>query len=493
MTAKPEKKPPPVKFKKKSDVLMLPACDAESKTPYSWHSHESQPGFYVRVSRKGADGKVERRYFHRYKIHDADGLGGSKPKEIRDDLGPVLPGPKADLEEALGKVLEKRKELKNANVEKVSARLTVAGAWAYYATERYTNKAVTQEKDNKQYERYLSHLGGKYLDELDRGFWSRFMEQLREGTLQVGFKPGKDDEKVPVLLGPLSSATLIGVMNTAAMLYEIGNAYKGLQGELKGENPPAALRKNIGAPNKKSRHVPLKDLGTAWRAADQLISPWWRDLFRVFVVTGLRRSLLMDMRFDELDFANGVYVIAPGKKGAKRKGEKITADTPAIRIPLSGYVLNILRARREFAPDKNGLVWFTPKPTRGRRTKKDTASLSDPRGAWTLIEWAIGDLHFSPHDLRRTFANAGSAATKDLFAISLLMLHTGEELAKAAGVPGITIQYMDTAEAIDRMREAAEDVTAYVLKLAAMPVEQAQKLEDPVLVKDLEDALFEAA
>ena len=73
------------------------------------------------------------------------------------------------------------------------------------------------------------------------------------------------------------------------------------------------------------------------------------------------------------------------------------------------------------------------------------------------------------------------------------MLHTGEELAKAAGIPAITVQYMDTAEAVDKMRTAAEEITAYVLKLAAMPAEQAQKLAEPVLARDLEDALAEAA
>jgi integrase len=483
-----------IRFDCKRDVNHLPPCPSSSKTPYAWHKHATQAGFYVRASKEDSQGKFERRYFHRYKHHEPDGRGGVKPnsKEIREDLGVVQPGSKADYDEAYRRVLEKRRELKIAQHEGVSTRLTVAGAWAYCLTERFNKKDATKGKEADLFQRYFSHIEESYLDELPRAFWSSFLEKLREGTLVVGERMRKDKTGMePMLLGPLSNATLIGVMNVASLLYEIGNKYNGLQGVLKGTNNPGDLRKQIGTPNHKTRHIPLKNLGTAWRASDQLVSPWWRDLFRVFVLTGLRRSLLFLMRFDEIDFENGVYIIDPRKPGAKRKGENITPDTKHIRLPLSKFVLDIIRARREFAPDTDGLVWFTPKPTRGLRTKKEKASLSDPRTAWTLLEWAIGGLHFSPHDIRRTYASLGSVVTKDLFAVSLLMLHTGEELAKAAGVPGITIKYMDTDEAVERMRAAAEEITAHVLKLAVLPAAEAQLIQDPILVQDLEDAAMD--
>ena len=481
-------------FESNTSARMLPACRADSKTPYAWHKHASQPGFYIRASKVDKHGKFDLEYFHRYKLPLPLGAApGTQREEKRDPLGTVGRAPKDDFERALDEVREKRKKLRGTNAEDEGNRLTVASAWAYYGTEKFTNKPATKEKDHAQYERYLSHLGNRYLDELPRAFWASFLEQLREGTLVVGTRTDKHGATVPAILGPLASATLIGVMNTAALLYEIGNKNNGLHGNLKGENPPASLRKNIGAPNERSHHIALKDLGTAWRASDLLVAPWWRDLFRVFVLTGMRRSLLFGMRFDEIDFRTGTYVIAPGKRGAKRKGEKITPSTKPIRLPLSKFVFDIIQRRREFAPDKNGLVWFTPKPSRGRRTKDEKQSLSDPRAAWTLLEWAIGDVHFTPHDLRRTFATVGSVATEDLFAVSLLMLHTGDQLAKAAGVPGITLKYMDTDEAVGKMRNAAEEITAYVLALAAMPVEQAATLVDPVLVPDLEDAIEELA
>jgi integrase len=480
-----------MRFSTKREIFMLPAPESKH---YEYYKHMTQAGFYVRVSKPNAQGKVKRSYFHRCKVpNDA---GELKQKWI--ELGLVEGFASGDVatkyEDAMRQVLEKRRQLSAEGHEGGSTRLTVGGAWAFYASEKHKNKSATKTKDEQQYKRYLHHLAGRYLDDLRNNFWTEYVQQLREGTLVIGQKERKDGSGTePALLGPLADATLLGVLNTASVLYEIGNKYSGMQGDMQGTNPAQEAKRLLGEPNKRTSHIPLKHLGTAWRAADQLISPWWRDMFQVFVLTGLRRSLLMSMRFDEINFEQGIYVIDPRKPGTKRKGSKITSSTPNIRMPLSAHVLSILRARREFAPDQNGLVWFTPKPTRGRRTKKDAAALSDPRGAWTLIEGAIGDFHFTPHDLRRTFATAAMKGTRDMFAVSMLMLHTGEELARAANVPGITIRYIDTDEAVEQQREAAEAVTAYVLMLAALPVAEAAKIVEPALHQEIIEACEETA
>lgn len=480
-----------MRFSTKREIFMLPAPEGKYSEPYK---HATQAGFYVKVYKPNAQGKIKREYFHRFKEPDTAGV--LKQHWLR--LGLVEAFARDDIalryEDAMRMVLDKRRAMKEEQHEGVSTRLTVAGAWAFYASEKHKNKSTTKTKDEQQYQRYLGHLAARYLDELRNNFWTEYVQQLREGTLVVGQKERKDGTGMePALLGPLADATLLGVLNTASVLYEIGNKYAGMHGDMQNTNPAQEAKRLLGAPNKRTKHIPLASLGTAWRAADQLISPWWRDMFRVFVLTGLRRSLLMSMRFDEIDFKRGNYVIDPQKPGTKRRGSQITASTPHIRMPLSRYVLNIIHARREFAPDKEGLVWFTPKPTRGRRTKKDAASLSDPRGAWTLIEGAIDNFHFTPHDLRRTFATAASVGTRDMFALSMLMLHTGEELAKAANVPGITILYINTDEAVERQREATEEITKYVLMLSALPDAQAAEIVEPVLHPEILEACEEEA
>lgn len=484
--------PQTVYFDSKADVRILPPCKPDSKSPYAWHKHASQPGFYVRASKRDKEGNFELVYVHRYKAPEAGADGVVKIREHRDILGVVARKGKDDYESALKQLLTKRAALAQDDQENVTQRLTVAGAWAFYSSVKHKNKEVTRIKDEQQYTRYLGHLGARYLDELDGKFWTVFVSQLREGTLVVGQKARSDGRGTePVMLGPLRDATLIGVLNTAATLFDIANTFSGLHGEMKGKNPAKAAKSLLGRPNKRRSRIPLRLLGRAWRASDLLISPWWRDLFRVFVLTGMRYSLLMSMKFSEIDFVNGIYVIDPRKKGTKRKAENITDDTPMIWMPLSKYVISIIKARREFAPDRNGLVWFTPKPTRGRRTKKDAAALSDPRGAWTLIQWAIGDLHFTAHDLRRTFASAGTMSGAKMFGVSMLMLHTGDELAKAAHVPGQTIEYIDTQEAVDVQREAAEAVTDYVLMLSRLTDAEAAKIREPDLPLELVAVLEE--
>jgi integrase len=478
-------------FSTKQEARLLPPPETGY---YAKYPHITQPGFFVRVSKVKADGKIERLYMHRYDLVERDEAGNIKEREKVDDLGPVEAG---RLEDVLRQVLETRhaqeKMRKQGGQE---TQLTVEGAWAYYATVKQLNKDLTADKDEKVFQRYFAHLGKRFLDDLPFPFWATFIKELREGTLVVGEKPREDDPRKgmqPELRGPLSEATLIGVMNIAVMLFNIGNKYKGLR-ELKGTNPAAEAKKElVGAPNEKTRHIPLKDLGKAMRAAQQLISPWWRDLFYTFVLTGLRRSLVFDMRFDEIDFKNGVYVIHPLKKGTKRLKKNVTESTPPLRIPLSAFMLEMIEAKREFAPDRDGLVWHTPKPTRGRRVKNDKQALSDPRGAWTLIEGAIGDLHFSPHDIRRTFATAGMACGADVFAVAMLMLHSGAGLAQVTQVPGITIKYMNTDEAVERMRRTAQQISDYVGHLIAMPEQEASNLEDPALPPMLENLLGQAA
>jgi integrase len=474
----------PIHFSTRRDILMLPY--SETKKPYAHYTHATQAGFYVRVSKPNTQGKIARHYFHRYKAPDADGVLATVWKK----LGLVEAVNKGDeplkYEEAMRMVLEKRRSLQEDEDAGVSTRLTVAGAWAFYASEKFKSKEVTKEKDEQQYNRYLGHLADRFLDELDSKFWTTFVSQLREGTLVVGQSERKDGRGLePTMLGPLRDATLTGVLNTASTLYDIGNKYSGIHGALKDKNPAKEAKSLLGKPNKRRSRIPLRLLGKAWRASEQLISPWWRDLFRVYLLTGMRYSLLISMKFSEIDFVNGIYVVDPRKRGTKRKAENITDETPMIWLPLSKFVLALIKARREFAPDRDGLVWFTPKPTRGRRTKKETAAVSDPRGAWSLIEWAIGGLHFTPHDLRRTFAAAGVMSRADMFSVSMLMLHTGDELAKAAHVPSITIEYIDTQEAVERQREAAEVITAYVLKLASMSDAEAAKIQEPNLPPEL--------
>ncbi|WP_240991466.1 hypothetical protein [Cupriavidus taiwanensis] len=320
-------------FSTKRELLSLAA---PADRPYIEYAHATQAGFLVRVMKADRDGRVRRSYVHRYKDEVPDGAGGMTKKDRKEVLGLVEPLEKGDValpyEEALATVLNARKALRQAKASgaegRTSTRLTVEAAWSHYDLVKPTNKSATKIKESDQYERYLSHLRHRFLDELDLRFWLQYVRDLKTGTLVVGQRPraGGSGEMEPETRGPLANATLIGVMNTAANLYIIADKLGGLGPDMRGKNPARDARKEVGTPNKRTGHIPLSLLGKAWNASDQLCSPWWRDLWRMYVLTGLRYSLMTELRFDEIDFERGVYKVSPHKKGTKRRGRDLAEN-----------------------------------------------------------------------------------------------------------------------------------------------------------------------
>lgn len=428
--------------------------------------HESIRGFGVRIMKPRADGQVRKTYIRRFSTLQPDGRGGFKKHDDYDNLGLVEPiddEPAISYDEAQERALAGKRVQRESKKEGSDQRMTVGAAWQLYTTEKSLNRPATLKKDRGTYERNLAHLASKYLDELPYKFWSGFDSQLAAGTLQVGTVL-RDGEEVPDLRGPLAATSRLAVLNVASNLYEIAHMYEGIKQLKYKENPARDAKRRVGAVNKRKTLIPLKHVGKAWRASKQLVNPTFRDAFQVCVLTGLRRSLLLSMKFSEIDFRTGIYMIDPRTPGTKRRGKDIPENPEPIRLPLSRPVLEIIKNRREFAPDPDGHVWYS---NPGRGAKASGGVITDPRSSWTGIEEHIG-VHFTMHDLRRTFATVGivAADVTDVFALSLLMLHSGSSLAEAVGLPAITVDYINTAEAQGKMRAATDAVAAYVLGLA---------------------------
>lgn len=435
--------------------------------------HSTQAGFYVRVMKPDRQGRIRRKWVCRYDVYTPDGSGGltkTNKKEAFANVAALDDDEIATpLEDALAYVLQKRKSLRNERTDgSKSSRLTVGKAMEAYPIEKAANRSRTLAKDMATMERYFSHLKDRFLDELDYQFWARFVAELRAGKLQVGWRQ-EGGKRTPIVYGPLKNATLIGVLNAASSLYDIGHRYKGLQGMDRDENPAKLAKALVGRARKKKHLVQLEDLGKAWLAADVLVSPHWRALFKVCVLTGLRRSLVWSMRFDEIDFKEGLYRINPLKEGTKQRGHDFGEESEPLVLPLSKAVLSILRERRLFAPDKDGPIWYAPGKNAGRR--RMNAVLGDQRSAWSIISEHSTGYSFGPQDLRRTFATLGSVAVKgDLFAVALLMMHSSTTLARTVGLPEITVRYINTPSARAQMREAAEKISSFVDDLVAKAV-----------------------
>jgi integrase len=195
------------------------------------------------------------------------------------------------------------------------------------------------------------------------------------------------------------------------------------------------------------------------------MAPWWRDLWRVYLLSGLRDKLVMNMKFSQIDFERGLYLIEPLAPGAKRRRKKLSQDErrKPIEMPLSSYVLGILKKRLQFAPkgDAGDWVWYSTETVRRKST--DMPRLTDPRASWQRITPVIGYWVYK-HDLRRTFASvAATADPSAVLALSLLLLHSSKTVSKALGVPQITVDYIKGQQR--SMRALTEKVSRAVLEM----------------------------
>lgn len=432
--------------------------------------HETQPGFGVRVMKARADGTVRRTYISRVPVLQPDGTF----KEEKPALGLVQDIGTGDLvlkfkdaSDLARKKFEAAKRLKAGG----SVRMTLGDAYEKLCESLNSPMSVDSpdysHKLKSLYERFLAHLQNRYMDDLKESFWIDYLMQLRAGTLAVGTETDEKGEERPALRRAPSASYSLAVLNAASRLYKVAHERRGIEGEDRDWDPTRAAVKKIEAPNERDSFIKFEDLRKAWAATDQLMSPWWRDLWRVYLLTGLRDRLVMDMRFEDIDFERGLYLIQPLAPGAKRRRKKLSMDErkKPIEMPLSRYVLEILKKRREFAPAGPAGVWVWYSTETVRRSKtKDLPRLTDPRASWQRMTPYLGYWCYK-HDLRRTFASIGATVDPaSVLSLSLLLLHSSKTVSKALGIPQITVDYIKGQQR--SMRALTEKITQAVLELA---------------------------
>lgn len=456
-------------FSSFASALALPPPTTSSAIEYA---HASQSGFYVRVHKARADGAVRRLYVARYQVKDAHG----KPKDEREPLGLVEA---LGVEEAKPFEIAQADALRSAHRAKskllgLNVRMTLQDAYDAWDAdqkekEREREKAKAkgevlpgiaplspdyQKKIRQVWYTFLEPMGPNFLDEMQEEHWTRFIELARKG-------------RVKSLLGKeysaKSASAAKNVINTVSHLYKVAQGMGSLKNMPDKWDPTRIAHSRIEPANKRENRISPAKLPDLWVALDQLMPPWWRDLFKVYLLTGLRDSLVMDMRWEQIDFNAHTLEIPVLARGTKRSAQALSAKGQAatIVLPLSSEVMRILEARYRMRPSGaiGEWVWYGPKGT-GAFQKR----LTDPRAAWSVLEPIIGFMPIK-HDLRRTFANIGKSLTLQYpGAISSLMLHSTQTIAPEAGLAAITLQY--AGDDIYTNRLAIDTYTQGILELA---------------------------
>ncbi len=124
---------------------------------------------------------------------------------------------------------------------------------------------------------------------------------------------------------------------------------------------------------------------------------------------GQRISAVLEMRWSEVDLQERVWLLPASSE------ERHTKSQESRKVPLSDYLLALLKEQRESVPSKWKLVW----------PQLLADKVQEPAAVRELIKRNLPEdfERFSPHDLRRTFISRCSEMGLDIVAIEKTVGH----------------------------------------------------------------------
>jgi integrase len=154
---------------------------------------------------------------------------------------------------------------------------------------------------------------------------------------------------------------------------------------------------------------PVRNEVDRWLAAeeeDRLLaasSPWLREFIVFALNTGMRQGEILNLQWQDVDFARGTLVVMKSKNGTRRT------------IPLNSKVYELLAVKQAAAGASKGRVFTTPRGNdlKVRFLVREFFEARDRAG--------IPDFRF--HDLRHTFATRLVQRGIDLYKVQRLLGH----------------------------------------------------------------------
>lgn len=157
-----------------------------------------------------------------------------------------------------------------------------------------------------------------------------------------------------------------------------------------------------------------------------------RDYFLTIILTGLRRTEAMDLTWSDVDLARQTLTVRDTKNHRDHT------------LPLSEYLLNLLKARKTSATGE-----YVFQTSKGRMQNLRYAQESVIKNS---------GVNFTIHDLRRTFATIANSLDIPAYTVKMLLNH------KMSG--DVTAGYIIAD--VERLREPINKITAYILKQPAI-------------------------
>lgn len=291
---------------------------------------------------------------------------------------------------------------------------TLGDVWKWYYEHHALPRKRTADRDLSVWNRVLSRWDSWPLGDITRAMIIELQTELRQpaGRATTGQRkggPGAANEALSLLRG----------------LYDTANANGWHSG-----NP------TVGVPREdrhsRDRFLQPDEMPQFFEQLNKL-TPTARDVLKLALFTGVRRSNVCAARWDQINLATAVWII-PHDQSKNKSPMHVTLTREAMEILLS-------RAN-------NGSEWVFP--SRGK-----TGHFVDPSRQWEALLQRSGLTNLRIHDLRRTLASWQAGAGVPLHVIGKSL---GHQSTSATGIyarlqDGIVREAVDSAA--KRITEAA--------------------------------------
>ena len=197
------------------------------------------------------------------------------------------------------------------------------------------------------------------------------------------------------------------------------------QGLLSGPNPAHRKKKERYKETERDVIVKREEMPRLIDAIDQEADPYVRGLYRLLLLSGLRRSEAIEAKWQEYDAVQGELGLPDTKAGKPRRvslSPASVAELGALPRSVSPYIFPAHRIDRA-----TGRVEYSPPRPPALGQEPQWRFMSVPNRQWSRIRRRAGVEHLTGHDLRRTVSEIVVEQLRDPKAASAVLGHASME------------------------------------------------------------------
>lgn len=385
-------------FREATDVAHLPV-PTDVPSLEIWHATETY--FGVRIMKQRANGRVTRKYIVRYRD------GGRWKKRTIGEVGADTMGVLAPVRLSFGEARYRAFRLKRAGALRDDGD-TVPTLLEAYRDYRALREAEWSASTKENYEKDLKHLEPWHhrdLDRISKRDANALYKAIREGVCERHGKNPKTDVTTGVV-------TATGAMRLARILFN-----RALKNGHITINPLADLMDagKFRRPERRTPAIHADQLSKFWNwlhSHSTATHPAVRDYLIIMLFTGMRRSVVSSLRWENLSLAPGNehYRLLPDQRGNKTR--------QLVPMPLPTYLVeNVFKPR--FQDPTRHPEWILPSPKRPGRP------LVSVKGSLASMRAATG-IRATVHSLRATLATLVNAVTGNALLTRRVLTHSVE-------------------------------------------------------------------